>query len=179
MSIALSLECVGQTASKILLKLVITSHEPHRILIPSPQITGLQFRDAKNVDAEWGTCQMVHASWSGLVLNPEESKTVTFSVRPASTLRSARGDQANLDYRRWAIGITAGRYAVWYSMSVDDNYFDGDSHYRFPDIEKEAREFAASAWAGEAKSNVIAVEHAEPPAPPSAACGDPPPASVT
>jgi len=64
-------------------------------------------------------------------------------------------------------------------MSVGDNYFDGDSHYRFPDVEKEARELAASAWVGEAKSNIIAIEHAEPPVPPNAASADAPPASVS
>jgi len=179
MSIALALECVGQTASQILLKLAITSHEPHRILIPFPQITGLQFTDAKRVDAEWRTHLMIHASWSGLVLNPGESKTVRLSVRPASTPHPTRNDQADSDYRRWAISITAGRYDVRFSMSVDGNYFDGDSHYRLPDVEKEARELEARAWVGEAKSNVITIEHTEPPAPPNAASAEAPPASVS
>jgi hypothetical protein len=162
MSIALNLECVGQTASQILLKLVITSHEPHRILIPFPQITGLQFTDAQRVDAEWGTYLMVHARWSGLVFNPGESKTVTLSVHPASRPHTTRNKQVDSDYR-WAIGITPGRYDVRFSMLVDSNYFDGDSHYRLPHVEKEARELAAQAWVGEAKSNVITIEYTGPP----------------
>jgi len=179
MSIALRLECVDQTASKILLKLVITSHEPHRILIPSPEITELQFTDAGGVDAQWGTSLMVHSSWSGLVLNPGESKAITFFVRPASTPRPTGDDHTDSDYHRWSISITAGRYDVRYSISVDGNYFDGDSHYRFSDVEKEARELAAQAWVGEAKSNVITIEHTEPPAPSNTGSTDARPPSVS
>ena len=39
----------------------------------------------------------------------------------------------------WAVGIATGRYDVRYSMLVGDDYFDGDSHYRLPDIEREAQ----------------------------------------
>jgi hypothetical protein len=166
MSIELRLECIGQSSSNIQFRLAITSHEPHRILIPYPEITGLQFTDARGIGAQWYTCLLVSASWSGLVLDPGESKVATFSVRPASVPRPRRDD--DLDYYRWSVDITAGRYDVRYSMRVDADYFDGDSHYRFPQIEREAQELSARAWTGRAESNAVTIEHTEPTAPPNA-----------
>src|SRR5215831_4702023 len=140
MSIELRLDCMEQGPSKVELRLVVENREPHRILLPHPEITGLQFSKVAGANAQWYTRQMVSSDWAGFVLGPGESKAVTFSVRPTSLLRSGS------DYPRWCVDIRPGRYAVRYSMVIDRNYFDGDSHYRFPQVEREARMLGVVAW---------------------------------
>jgi hypothetical protein len=46
-------------------------------------------------------------------------------------------------------------------MVVDRDYFDGDSHYGFRDVEKEAKELGAVAWRGNVESNSITIEYSE------------------
>jgi hypothetical protein len=158
MSIELRLGCIGQNPSSIQFRLVVTNREPHRILLPYPEITGLEFADASGVTAQWYTCLLASSTWSGLVLDPEESKTATFSVRPDSVPLPQGGDHS--DYYRWSVGLHPGRYTVRYSLLINPEYFDGDSHYRFPDVQKEAAKLGAVAWSGRAQSNAITIEHA-------------------
>lgn len=165
MSLELRLEYIGQTASDIQLRLLVTNQDPDRILIPHPEITGLEFADPTGSTAQWYTSLLVSSNWAGLVLNPGESRATTFSVRPTSLARPQRDN--NSHYHRWSLGITAGRYEVRYSILVDANYFDGDSHYRFSDVESEARKLSARAWTGKGVSNVVPFEYTPPEASPN------------
>jgi hypothetical protein len=165
MSIELTLDRMSQSAAKFHLRLVVTNTESCRILLPYPHITGLQFGDETGTNAQWYTSLLVSSSWSGLVLDPGESKAVTFSVRPESAPRPRRDEGE--DYYRWCVGIRSGLYTVRYSMVTDADYFDGDSHYRLPEVQEEAQKLSAVAWTGRAQSNAITIEHAEPGAPPN------------
>jgi hypothetical protein len=129
--------------------------------MPRPEITGLEFTEVSGVKAQWYTCLLQHSNWAGLVLNPGESNSITFSVRPNSVARPPQND--NSDYHRWSLGVVTGRYAVRYLMSVGPDYFDGDSHYRLSDVQREARQLTAHAWTGNTESNVISIDYREPP----------------
>src|SRR5437762_168469 len=55
-SITLDLKCTHQSTSDISFRLVITSHELQRVLIPRPGIIGLSFTDENGSNADWRTC---------------------------------------------------------------------------------------------------------------------------
>ena len=46
-------------------------------------------------------------------------------------------------------------------MVIDRHYFDGDSHYRFREVEKEAKQLDAVAWSGRVESNNITIDYSE------------------
>jgi hypothetical protein len=160
MSIELRLECSSQNEVMIRFRLSITNHEPDRILIPIPEVTGLQFTDATGTHAEWYTNRFVSALWSGVLLESEESKASTFTVLPRWIERYP--DDYDINSYRWVVGITTSRYDVRYTMAVDVDYFDPDSHYGLPQIARKARERSARAWTGEAESNVVSIDYNEP-----------------
>lgn len=54
--------------------------------------------------------------------------------------------------------MTAGRYIAQYQFTVDDDFFDPDSHARLRHLQQDADEHDASAWTGSIESTPINVE---------------------
>ena len=130
-----------------------------RLLLPSPAITNLVFADTSSGrQAKWFTSLMVSSNWSGFTLAPDEQRDVSFAVRPCSVKRPAANNfRGGDDYARWCAELSAATYPVHYSFTVDHTYFDGDSHWRFPQLEGEADRQSATPWTGTAQSNVITI----------------------
>ena len=160
MALQLELELVEKTSSQILFKLVVGNDESHKVLIPRPEIIGLEFTDAKGVHAEWYTRLLVSARWSGVALEPLERKPILFLVRP--TVVPCPNDNDYSDYYRWSVELRPGPYAVKYVLTVNKDYFDGDSHYRLEDVQKAAVNMSAKVWTGKAESNVVNFEFKPP-----------------
>ena len=59
----------------------------------------------------------------------------------------------------FCIELEAGEYDVSYRMSVDEDYFDADSHYQLPELRREAVRRGAVGWMGEAVSNRVRIVH--------------------
>jgi hypothetical protein len=136
-----------------------------KLYLPLPEITGLRFKDiATQEEAEWFCRSLVNARSDGFSLRPTESRSFEWRVRPKSARASDEDSTEQLawDYRRWSVGLKSGTYLVCYRWMVDADYFDPDSHMRLPDLEYEADQAGAVVWLGQALSNALRVEYAEP-----------------
>ena len=156
MALNLDLQLVEETSLQILFRLIVGNDAADKVLIPYPQIIGLEFTDAKGIHAEWYTRLLVSARWSGVGLEPLERKPILFRVGPTAV--PCPKDNDHSDYYRWSVDLGPGRYAVKYVLAVNDDYFDGDSHYRLEDVRKAATNMSANVWTGKAESNVVNFE---------------------
>jgi hypothetical protein len=158
--IELHLKCNEQKSDFISFQLRTTNCGGERLLLPQPQIIGLTFIDSNTgKQAEWFTSLLVSSKWAGVALAPKERLDVSFRVRPHSIPRPEEWGTTRItsDYFRWSLDLHSGIYAVHYMFTVDRDYFDGDSHWRFPKLEREAAEHSAIPWLGTAKSNVLTI----------------------
>jgi hypothetical protein len=78
--------------------------------------------------------------------------------RNCSRLQKPKIANAVSDFCRWYVDMAVGRYEVQYRLTVDDNYFDPDSHARLHHLQQDANEQNASAWNGSIESTPIHVE---------------------
>jgi hypothetical protein len=157
--IELQLSCNEQKADCISFQLRVTNCSETRLLLPFPEIIGLTFADSKTGKrAEWYTSTLESSSWAGMTLPPTEHRDIVFRVRPCSVPRPQREDTRSGDYRRWCVELHPGVYAVDYLFRVGQDYFDGDSHWNFSDIQLEATKQSATAWLGVAQSNILNIQ---------------------
>jgi hypothetical protein len=157
--IDLHLKCNEQKSDCISFQLRTTNSGGKRLLLPQPDITSLTFIDSSTCkQAEWFTSRLVSSTWAGKVLAPKDHFDVIFRVRPYGISRP-KDDERKLDPDfRWSLELHSGIYAVQYIFTVDRDYFDGGSHWRFPQLEHEAAKQSAIPWLGTAKSNVLTIQ---------------------
>jgi len=156
--IELHLKCNEQKPDCISFQLRATNCGEERLLLPQPDITGLTFTDSNTGKrAEWYTSLLVSSRWAGITLAPTEHRDIAFRVRPCTVPRPKEEHMRAGEYFRWCVGLRSGIYAVHYLFSVDQDYFDGDSHWRFPQLQREAANQSAIPWLGTAQSNVLTI----------------------
>ncbi|HUR96528.1 MAG TPA: hypothetical protein VMZ26_00540 [Pyrinomonadaceae bacterium] len=158
--IELHLKCNEQKSDCISFQLRTTNCGGERLLLPQPEITGLTFIDSKTgKEAGWFTSVLVSSTWAGKVLAPKEHFDVTFQVRPRSVPQpkaDALGQGG--DYFRFCVELHPSIYAVHYAFTVDEDYFDPDSHWGLPQLEREAAKQSAIPWVGTVKSNILTIQ---------------------
>ena len=83
-----------------------------------------------------------------------------YCVRPKHVRQPERPTERSrndFDYYRWCVDFPAGDYLVWFQFEVGNDYFDGDSHFTFARIQREAEAKQVFAWMGQLKSNRLHV----------------------
>lgn len=155
--IALTLDLLEQGTWGFRFRLTAINHATVRLLLPIPEIIGLRFVDATTRrEAEWGTSMLVSSRGRAFTLRPGESNPFEFRVRPRGVPRP--GSMADdFDYYRWCVDVSAGGYRVSYRWRLDESFFDPDSHWRLPQLQREAEREQATVWLGEVESNSVAV----------------------
>ena len=168
--VTLNIRLVEQSEARYLLAVTVRNESRRRLLIPWPEIIGFRFRaDGGSAEAEWLTRTLQHSSWGGGVLDPDESREFTFNVVACSARRIPTGDEMiSGRFDRWCVDLRPGAYAVSYRLQVDADYFDPDSHYRLPQLQREAESHSAEVWSGEAVSNELRLVYAPGERPPAA-----------
>ena len=157
--IELHLECNEQEQDCILLRLRATNCGEERLLLPQPDITGVIFIDSNtNKQAEWYTSFLQSSRWAGITLAPAEHRDIDFRVRPCGVQRPKEESATVGDAFRWCVELRSASYSVYYFFSVDRDYFDGDSHWGFPQLQREAANQSAIPWLGTAQSNVLTIK---------------------
>ncbi|HZZ82185.1 MAG TPA: hypothetical protein VFE62_27050 [Gemmataceae bacterium] len=164
-AVSLTLELLEQTAAEYSFRMTVRNESTVKLFLPFSDITGLKFRNtATGQMAEWSTHLFVSAAGGGFTLQANESRSVDWRVRPCSVEPPPEtpGDFSDWDYRRWCIGLEPGSYQVWFEWRVDEDYFDPDSHMRFPELECAAEREEAIVWRGVELSNRVPVVHPAP-----------------
>lgn len=153
-TLTLRLELLEQAAWGFRFRLTALNESMAKLFLPLPEIIGIRFCDPTALrEAEWYTNSLVSAAGGGFALQPGESRSFEWRVRPCSVERPETDDYSDWDYRRWCVGLVPGKYLVWYQWQVDVKFFDPDSHMRLPDLEFAARREGAIVWLGQALSN--------------------------
>lgn len=164
-ALSLMLELLEQAGWGFRFRVTARNDSTVKLFLPLPEVIGLQFGNtATRQVAGWGTNCFVSAAGGGFALQPGESWSVEWRVRPCSVDPPPEepGDYSDWDYRRWCVALEPGAYLVWCQWRVDENYFDPDSHMRLPDLEHAAAREGAVVWRGQVLSNRVQVVHAEP-----------------
>jgi hypothetical protein len=160
--ISLALDMIEQASWGYAFRLDVTNHSDSTVFVPTLEITDLRFVPVEiTKPREWGTHLMVSGESGGCAIDPGCTKSFQFRVRPCSVDADAAPIEKDWEYGRWCLNLTQGEYRVWYDLTVDETYFNPDSHLRFDNIQKMANESGAILWCGSAKSNVLSVYHAE------------------
>lgn len=162
-ALSLLLEFVEQAASGLRFRVTARNDSATKLFLPRPEVVGLRFcQAATGTEVEWYTGLLVSASGGGFTLEPAESQSFDWRVRPCSFQPPApvEGDSIDWDYRRWCVGIEPGEYLVRCRWQVDGEFFDPDSHMRLADLEHAAEREGAAVWLGRAESNPVRVVHA-------------------
>ena len=150
--LALRLELLAEAADLLLFRLAVCNRSAVKLLLPYPEIHGLRFTNKATLrESDWGTCEFVSASWAGFTLSPGEEKAIEYRVRPSSVNLPAEDDDT--DYYPWCVDLPDGEYAVWFQIEVGEDYFCPDSHYEYPDLQREAEGEQAVVWTGHVRSN--------------------------
>lgn len=143
-------------------QLRIKNNSSETLFIPTLEITDLRFAPVENPEPlQWYTHLMVSSESGGTAIGPEYKKTFMFRARPCTVSDETTTFKDDWEYRRWCIWLVQGEYRVWYDLSVNETYFNPDSHLRFANIKKMAEDEGAKLWCGSVSSNVINVYHAE------------------
>lgn len=154
--LSLALELLDQTARGLLFRMTVENRSSVKLFLPYPEITGLKFGDTTTMlQAEWYTSVLVSAAGGGFALQPSESRSIEWAVRPCNVERPAGDDLS--DYSRWSVELPTGEYLVWFQWNVGHEYFDPDSHTRLPDLERLAEDEGAVVWLGQVVSNRLKV----------------------
>lgn len=164
-ALSLTLEVLEQADWGLRVRLTACNDSASRLFLPSPDITGLRFGNTVTRQvADWCTTCLVSAAGGEFTLNPTESRSFEWRVRPCSFEPSADelAMYADFDYRRWCIGLEAGLYLAWYQWQVDEGYFNPDTHMTLPGLERAAAIAGAEVWRGLALSNRVQVVYVEP-----------------
>jgi hypothetical protein len=143
-------------------QLRIKNNSSHALFIPTLRITGLQFAPVENPETlQWYTDWLVSAKSGGTTIEPACEEILKFRARPCTVNEEGTKFSDDWEYKRWCIRLVQGEYRVWYDLSVDETYFNPDSHLRYANIKRMAEEAAANLWCGFARSNVINVYYTE------------------
>jgi hypothetical protein len=160
--LSLFLELHDQSRWGYLFCLRIANDSSHSLFIPTLEITGLHFAHIENPQPlQWYTHLMVSGESGGTIIEPACNKSFVFRARPCALNEDAAQFQDDWEYRRWCVRLVQGEYRVWYDLSVDESYFNPDSHLRYAHIRQMAEQAGANLWCGSARSNVLNVYHAE------------------
>ncbi|MCE9528446.1 MAG: hypothetical protein K8R36_20580 [Planctomycetales bacterium] len=150
--LAITLKLLLQGSESIRFQLTIRNLSQVKLLLPYPEIFDLYFKDVSaDKNCEWYTDTLVSATWAGFTIEPDQEKVCDFLVRPCS-IESPTVDDGS-DYCRWCADLLSGVYEVFFRLSVDEDYFCGDSHYRHSDLLREAKVNEAVVWVGNVESN--------------------------
>ena len=153
--ISLSLDLLENAASELRFRLTLNNRSDVRLLFPAPEIIGIRFRNmATSEECEWYTSLFVSVSCGEFALNVGESRHFDWRVRPCGVERP-KDWSGDFNYYRWEVATPPGPYSVCYRWRMDENFFDGDSHCRLPDLQFAAEQQHAEVWLGEAVSNSI------------------------
>jgi len=157
----LNIRLVDQSEGLYLLALTVRNDSASRLLIPWPEIIGFRFLRADDLqEAEWGTCVLEHTSWGGGVLTPGEAKEFVFRIVVGDAPEEPTDDELiSGRWDLWCVDLRPGVYVVSYRLNVDVEYFDPDSHYRLPQLQREAEAHSAKVWLREAISNELRLVH--------------------
>jgi hypothetical protein len=121
-------------------------------LLPYSEIIGFRFESATDLEVrDWYTSSLVSASGGGFTIQPDELRPFDFLIRPCD-LKPEPAEE-DWDYRRWCIDLPRGSYQVWYQYRVDEDFYDPDSHWQLPDLQRQAQEENAVVWLGQILSN--------------------------
>ncbi len=140
-------------------QLTFANHGDVALLLPFPGVTGLQLTDVESGRVcEWYTHFMVNSSGTAtFTLDPAANQTFDLHARFQDS-EIEHPEYEVSDFWRWCTDMTVGRYAVQYRFTVDDDYFDPDSHARLRHLQQDANEQNASTWIGSIESTAINVE---------------------
>lgn len=157
--LGLRLELLEQADWGLRYRVTASNEFAAKRFLPFPEFTGLRFGDLATMkEAEWYTGLLVSAAGGGFALHPGESRSFEWRVRPCSVERPD-DDYSDWNYMRWCIGLAPGTYLVWYRWTVDEQFFDPDSHWKLPQLEHMAEAENAVVWLGHAVSNRVLVVH--------------------
>ena len=132
-TLVLKLDLVRQTADGLRFRLQMRNTSSVKILAPRPVINCLHFGDlATGKPALWHTKLRESGSWTGYFYDSGEVHETEYQVRPSSVAPPA-GDNDS-EFARCSLDLVPGSYLVWLKLQVDEDYFCGDSHYRYPDL---------------------------------------------
>jgi hypothetical protein len=160
--LSLLLELHEQARWGYLFCLRMVNEFSHSLFIPTLEITDLHFAPVENPrPLQWYTHLLISAESGGTIIGPTCNQTFMFRARPCAVNEDTTRFHDNWEYRRWCVRLVQGEYLVWYDLSVDESYFNPDSHLRYADIRKMAEQAGANLWYGSAKSNVLNIYHAE------------------
>jgi hypothetical protein len=161
--VTLSVRLLDNSEGRYQLALAVRNESANRLLIPWPEIIGFRFQAVGGSKvANWGCSWLQSSSWGGGVLQPGEAREFVFSVVACSATPRPTEDD------RWCVDLQPGAYDVSYRLQVDADYFDPDSHYRLPQMRREAESHSAEVWLGEAVSNELRLVYAPSERPPAA-----------
>lgn len=150
--LSLALELLGQDPESLLFRVQFRNQSSETLLFPWPEITGIHFGNKGTLrESEWYTALLVQAFWRGFVLVPGGERAFEFRVRPSTIDWPEEDDRS--DFYRWCVELPPAEYLVWFQFAVGQAYFCPDSHYRYPDLVREAEARLAEVWTGEVKSN--------------------------
>jgi hypothetical protein len=164
-SLYLLLELLEQAASGFRFRVTARNDSATKLFLPRLEVISLRFSQTPTGSvAEWYTRSLVSAAGGGFTLEPAESHSFEWHVRPCSfePPPQAEGDYSDWEYRRWCVGIGPGEYVVRCQWQVDEGFFDPDSHMRLLDLQYAAVREGAVVWLGQAESNPVQVVYAEP-----------------
>jgi hypothetical protein len=162
--LSLSLELLENTNDGIQFLLSICNQSDAKLLLPHPEVTGFRFVNKSTLEeSKWCTMLLIEGAWTEFAINPGEIKPIEYDLQPVLLVpgdwegEPAKWDEETFGDDLWQVVLAAGDYLVWYHLEVREDYFDGFSHYRFRDIQREAEAQQAIAWMGEQKSNRLHV----------------------
>lgn len=153
-----------QTARGLRFRLMICNHSSATLFLPFPDINDLKFGNTRTIEiADWfcSWTDNVDRSVTGFTLNPTESRSFEWQVRPCSIEAPTSmpdGVSHDYDYCRWCVGIEQGEYLVWHQWEVDERFFDCDSWTRLRHLAVDAEDSGASLWTGRVLSNRLRLE---------------------
>jgi len=137
--------------------LTLRNSSETRLVLPYPDITDLRFRSCTTGDvSEWYTDSFVSSEGAALVLEASTSRVFKLDARFQDVNVEMLPHEFS-EFQRWCVDLPIGEYTAWYTFVVSDDYFDGDSHWRIGDLEREAAAHDAVVWKGQVFSNAITV----------------------
>ena len=160
--ISLDLELLEQASWGYAFGLQVSNHSDNAIFVPTLEITDLKFVPVEiTKPRDWCTHMMVSGESGGSAIEPGCTKVFQFRVRPCSIDADIVPVENDWEYARWCLNLIQGEYRVWYDLTVDETYFNPDSHLRFDNIRRMASDRGAIMWFGTVRSNILNVYHAE------------------
>lgn len=157
-TLAAIIRLLGTSGATYSIGLLIHNGSNRRLLLPVPEVTCFGFIRVSDLkEADWLTRELVSASWHGVTLDPSASHESTYRAAACSVAKGRPHDERD----RWCVDLHPGEYDIVFRMRVDADYFDPDSHWRLPQLQRRAEAERAEVWMGEMRSNVLRIFHKE------------------